>query len=85
MNYIYDIKAPCGLFLGGDYRATDIANYWYTMDGLNSKKYIRNPILIESTIYINLIKPCFPHPSVLDTNFKILSVLSILIWGRNVI
>jgi hypothetical protein len=26
MNYIYDIKAPCGLFLGGDYRATDIAN-----------------------------------------------------------
>jgi hypothetical protein len=27
MNYIYDIKAPCGLFLGGDYRATDIANF----------------------------------------------------------
>jgi hypothetical protein len=36
---------------------------WYTMDGLNRKRCIRNPILIESTIYINLIKPCYPHPS----------------------
>ena len=36
---------------------------WYTMDGLNRKRYIRNPIWIESTIYINLIKPCYPHPS----------------------
>jgi hypothetical protein len=36
---------------------------WYTMVGLNRKRYIRNPILIESTIYINLIKPCYPHPS----------------------
>jgi hypothetical protein len=25
--------------------------------------YFRNPIWIKSTIYINLIKPCYPHPS----------------------
>jgi hypothetical protein len=31
----------------GLYQAT-----WYTMNGLNSKQYIRNPILIESTIYV---------------------------------
>ena len=36
---------------------------WYTIDGLNRKRYIRNPILIWSTIYINLIKPCYPHPN----------------------
>jgi hypothetical protein len=28
----------------------------FCMDGLNRKRYIRNPIWIESTIYINLIK-----------------------------
>ena len=28
---------------------------WYTMDGLNCKRYLRNPILIESAIYIILI------------------------------
>ena len=64
----------------GLYQAT-----WYTMDGLNRKRCIRNPILIE----YNLIKPCYPHPSVLDTNFKILRAfrflfLSILIWSRKV-
>jgi hypothetical protein len=32
------------------------------MDGLNRKRYIRNPTLIESTIYISLIKPYYPHP-----------------------
>jgi hypothetical protein len=42
---------------------------WYTMDGLNRKRYIRNPILIESTIYINLIKLLSAPQSVLDTNF----------------
>ena len=31
--------------------------------GLNRKRYIRKPILMESTIYINLIKRCYPHPS----------------------
>ena len=69
----------------GLYQAT-----WYTMDGLNCKQYIHNPILTESTIYINLIKPCYPHTqSVLDTNLKILSAvrhlfLKILIRGIKV-
>ena len=69
----------------GLYQAT-----WYMMDGLNRKRYIRNPILIETTIYINLIKTVlFAHHSVLDTNFEILSVLGhsflgILIWDRKV-
>jgi len=31
------------------------------MDGLNRRRYIRDPILIQSTIYIILIKPCYPH------------------------
>ena len=63
---------------------------WYIMDRLNRKRYIRNPMLIESTIYINLIKTVLSAPQlVLDTDFKILSVLrhsflGILIWGRKV-
>jgi hypothetical protein len=57
---------------------------WYTMDGLNRKRYIRNPIWIEFN------KTVLSAPqSVLNTNFKILRALrllflSILIWGRKV-
>ena len=63
---------------------------WFTMDGLNRKRCIRYPVLIESTININLIKPCYPHPSRYWTQiWKILSALmhlflSILIWFRKV-
>ena len=35
---------------------------WYKMDGLNRKRYTRSPILMESTIKVNLIKPCSPFP-----------------------
>jgi folate-dependent tRNA-U54 methylase TrmFO/GidA len=70
----------------GLYQAT-----WYKMDGLNRKRYIRNPILIESTIS-KFNKTVLSTPqSVLDTNTKILSALShlflsilILIWSRKV-
>jgi hypothetical protein len=77
LETIWTLQVRVVILYDGLYQAT-----WYTMDGLNRKGCIRNPILIESTIYINLIKPWYLHPqSVLDTNFKI---LSILIWGRKV-
>jgi hypothetical protein len=33
------------------------------INSTNINRHIRSPILIESTIYVNLIKPCYPHPS----------------------
>ena len=36
---------------------------WYKIDWLNRTQVTPNPILIESMVYINFIKPCNPHPS----------------------
>ena len=36
---------------------------WYKIDWRNRTQYTPNPIWIESTVYINFIKPCNPYPS----------------------